>query len=105
MARAKKKASATPRVSDKARDTKIKNYRSMVLDKIRNDIAVKRAALSAVQKVKTPDLGSMGYWKMAYWKMKYWKAGGSMLNIDEIINPATGAVAIGRVQAKRKKVR
>ncbi len=106
MARAKKKtASSTPRVSDKARDAKIKQYRSQLLEKIRDDIATKRAAISAVQKVTTPDLGSMGYWKMAYWKMKYWKMGGSMLNIDEIINPATGAVAIGRLQAKRKKTR
>lgn len=109
MARAKKKVSAKPRVSDKARDAKIKNYRSMVLDKIRNDIEIKRAALQIVRKFDIPDLGSQGYWKSAYWKMKYWKmpywkAGADMLGIDEVINPATGAVAPARLQAKLKKI-
>jgi hypothetical protein len=45
----------------------------MVLEKIRDDIEVKRAALRLVRRVDLPDLGNMGYWKMACWKMPYWK--------------------------------
>lgn len=109
MARTKKRVSTKPRVSDKARDAKIKKYRSMVLDKIRNDIEVKRAAIQIVQKFDIPDLGNKGYWKsaywkMKYWKMKYWKSGAEMFGIDEVINPATGAVAPGKLQAKLKKL-
>jgi|HubBroStandDraft_5_1064220.scaffolds.fasta_scaffold740054_1 hypothetical protein len=110
MARAKKRASAKPRTSDKARDTKIRRYRSMVLEKIRNDIEVKRAAIQVVQHVDIPDLGNMGYWKMAYWKMPYWKmpywkAGADLFGIDEVINPATGIVVPAALQAKLKKRR
>lgn len=109
MARSKKTTSTTPRVSDKARDSKIKKYRSMVLDKIRNDIDVKRAAVQIVQKFDIPDLGNKGYWKSAYWKMKYWKmpywkAGADMFGIDEVIDPATGVVAPAKLQAKLKKL-
>lgn len=108
MARAKKRTSSTKRVSTKARDTKIKRYRSMVLDKIRNDIAIKRAAVQIVQKVDIPDLGNMGYWKMAYWKMKYWKMpywkmGADMFGIDEVINPASGTLNQAKLSAKLKK--
>jgi hypothetical protein len=108
VAKARKRATAKPRASDKSRDHKIRRYRSMVLEKIRNDIEVKRAALLLVQRVDIPDLGSMGYWKMAYWKMPYWKmpywkSGADMFGVDEVINPATGVVMPAALQAKLKK--
>jgi hypothetical protein len=109
MARAKKRVSAkrvtTVRQSTRDRDAKIKRFRSEVLEKIRNDIEVKRAAIKLVQKFEIPDLGNMGYWKakywkMKYWKMKYWKAGADMFGIDEVINPATGVVVKAKLNAK-----
>ncbi len=107
MARAKKRTSSTKRPSSKDRDAKIQRFRSMVLEKIRNDIEVKRAAIKLVQRIDIPDLGATGYWKMAYWKMKYWKmpywkSGADMFGIDQVINPATGVVVPAKLQAKLK---
>jgi hypothetical protein len=48
-------------------------YRSLVLDKIRAEIAAKRAALDLAKRVGAEDLDSLAYWKMGYWKMRYWK--------------------------------
>lgn len=113
MARPRKrsaKATTTTRISPKSRDVKIERYRSQVLDKIRSDIALKRAAIDIVKKVSIPDLGNMGYWKakywkMKYWKMKYWKAGADMISVDEVINPATTIIAEAGARAGKKRVR
>jgi hypothetical protein len=111
MARRKKPArkSAPARQSDRVRDAKIQRYRSLVLDKIRSDIALKRAALALVSKVSIPDLGAGGYWKskywkMKYWKMKYWKKSADMLDFEEVINPATTIIAERNAIASRRGV-
>ena len=54
----------------------VSQYRSMIVSKLRADIAAKQAALATASVADLKQLQGMAYWKMAYWKMKYWKMGG-----------------------------
>ena len=76
-------------------------FRSLVLDKLRADIEVKRAALELAKRIPIKDLGSMGYWMKAYWMKAYWKMRSQDFGIDEVINPVMPIV--GAVAAARKK--
>jgi hypothetical protein len=50
-------------------------YRSMILAKLRADIAAKQALHAQAAAAGIEELSRMSYWKMGYWKMKYWKMG------------------------------
>lgn len=73
-------------------------YRSMILDKLRKDIEIKRSAFDKAIKADLKDLANMSYWKMKYWKMKYWKKGHDFIIEDIVSNPVMPQV--GRVSKK-----
>ena len=70
------KSSSKPLVEDKTQvPVNASQYRSMILAKLRADIAAKQAAYIAASVANVAELADMSYWKMAYYKMKYWKMG------------------------------
>lgn len=50
-------------------------YRSMILAKLRSDIAEKQALLAEASIAGVDDMMLMSYWKHGYWKHGYWKMG------------------------------
>lgn len=63
---------------------KPEQYRSMILAKIRGDIAAKQALYAEASSTPAEELHNLSYWKAGYWKMKYWKAFAEA----EIVDPA-----------------
>ena len=77
-------------------------YRSLVLDKLRAEIAAKRSELrlakyAAIDLARKLDpaafpAGADGYWKMPYWRMPYWKSGHSdqIAEFRTLLSPVVG---------------
>ena len=65
----------------------VSQYRSMILTKLRADIAAKQMAYDYAQIASPAELQGMDYWKMGYWKMAYWKMG-ALDTGGDVINPA-----------------
>jgi hypothetical protein len=75
------KTKAKLKVGKESVTVESEQFRSMILAKIRADIAAKQALLNAATAATIEDLSRMGYYKMKYYKMKYWKMG--HLQIDD----------------------
>jgi hypothetical protein len=63
-----------PKADKTAVNLEPEQYRSMILAKIRADIAAKQALYAEASVAGADDLKSLSYWKAGYWRMKYWKA-------------------------------
>lgn len=78
-----------PQDEDKAEKTVTVNaehYRSLVLAKLRADIAAKQAAIELIADLDPARIQGSGYWKMKYWKMGHIEDQSQVL-----INPVIGA--------------
>jgi hypothetical protein len=75
MAADKDKNKSAPIDETAAVTLESEQYRSMILAKLRSDIAAKQALHAQASVAGIEELSRMSYWKMGYWKMKYWKMG------------------------------
>ncbi|UXA17727.1 hypothetical protein [Mycobacterium sp. SMC-4] len=74
MAEKNDKSKGAPNAEAESVTLKPEQYRSMILAKLRADIAAKKALYAAADNASLEELSNMSYWKMQYYKMHYWKA-------------------------------
>ncbi len=67
------KTKAAPKDDKESVTLKSEQYRSMILAKLRSDIAAKQALLAAASVADIEDLSRMSYLKIAYLKIAYLK--------------------------------
>ncbi|WP_326548114.1 hypothetical protein QGN32_08360 [Mycolicibacterium sp. ND9-15] len=67
------KIKAAPKDDEESVTLKPGQYRSMILAKLRSDIAAKQALLAASSVADIEDLSPMSYYKISYYKISYYK--------------------------------